>query len=315
VISNVQFSLTILGSSSALPTSKRFPIAHLLNVNERFFLIDCGEGTQMQLRKFRSSFGKINHIFISHTHGDHVFGLPGLLSTFQLLGRKTDLHIYAPGELGILLDFYRKNFGEDLTYRIILHSLGYKRPHVIFSDKQVEVMSFPLKHRVPACGFLFREKPALLNLRKESMDIYKPGIEEIKEIKAGSDLTLHSGTVIPNSELTLPPWLTRSYAYCSDTAYYPEIAAICKDVDLLYHEATFSSEDQQLAEQTMHSTSADAARIAILANAKKLLIGHFSSRYKSIDPLLIQAKTLFPDTIAVNDGDNFTIERQRAVSH
>lgn len=311
----MQFSLTILGSSSALPTSKRFPTAHLLNVSERFFLIDCGEGTQMQLRKFKTRFGKISHIFISHTHGDHVFGLPGLFSSFQLLGRKTDLHVYAPGDLSNLIEFYKKNFGENLDYRIILHALGYKRPHIVYSDKQVEVTSFPLKHRVPACGFLFREVPGLLNLKKDAMDLYKPGIAEINAIKKGDDLTLHSGTIIPNNELTLAPWKTRSYAYCSDTGYYPEISGIIKDVDLLYHEATFSSDNEVLAMETMHSTSEQAAQIAKMAGAKRLLIGHFSSRYKTIDPLIDEAKAIFPDTTGVNDGDVFEVERLRAASH
>ena len=311
----MQFSLTILGSSSALPTSKRFPTAHLLNVNERFFLIDCGEGTQMQLRKFKTRLGKINRIFISHTHGDHVFGLFGLFSTFQLLGRKIDLHIHAPGEIKALIDFYTANFGGNLDYRIILHNLGFKHPMVIYSDSQVEVTSFPLKHRVPACGFLFREMPALLNLRKEAMDIYKPGIAEINDIKKGNDLVLHNGMIIPNHELTLPPWKTRSYAYCSDTGFYPGISEIVKNVDLLYHEATFSMDDETIATETMHSTSLHAASIAKMAQVEKLLIGHFSSRYKNTDLIIEEAKTVFPETFGVNDGDIFEVDRVRSGSH
>ena len=310
----MQFSLTILGSSSALPTSKRFPTAHLLNVNERFFLIDCGEGAQMQLRKFKTRFGKINRIFISHTHGDHIFGLFGLFSTFQLLGRKLDLHIHAPGELKALIDFYTANFGENLDYRIILHSLGFKRPMLIYRDNSVEVTSFPLKHRTPTCGFLFRETPVLLNLRKEAMDIYKPGIAEIHEIKMGKNLILHSGMVIPNSELTLPPWKPRTYAYCSDTVFDPGIAEIVKGVDLLYHEATFSAADEAVARDTLHTTTTQAAYIAKMAEAKKLLIGHFSSRYKNIELIVEEAKSIFPETIGVNDGDTFIVERQRTGS-
>jgi len=307
----VRFVLTILGSSSALPTSERFPTAQLLNVNERFFLIDCGEGTQMQLRKFKIRLGKINRIFISHLHGDHIFGLFGLLSTFQLLGRKVPLHIHAPGELKNLVDFYSQNFGENLSFTIILYPLNFKHPELIFKDKAVEVTSFPLKHRVPACGFVFRETPALLNLRKEALDIYKFGIEEIGLLKQGGDASLHDGTVVPNKELTLPPWKQRSYAYCSDTGFDPSIAGYIRGVDLLYHEATFSQTDEQLANETMHSTNVQAAKIAQLAEVKKLVIGHFSSRYKTIDDLVEQAREIFPGTYGVNDGDIFEVQRVR----
>lgn len=307
----MRFALTILGSSSALPTSERFPTAQLLNVNERFFLIDCGEGTQMQLRKFKTRLGKINRIFISHVHGDHVFGLFGLLSTFQLLGRKVPLHIHAPGELKDLIEFYTLNFGAGMDYRIILYPLGFRRPMCIFKDKAVEVTSFPLKHRVPACGFIFRETPALLNLRKEAMDIYKFGIEDIGLIKQGKDITLQNGRIIPNKELTFPPWKQRSYAYCSDTGFDPSVADYFRGVDLLYHEATFSHEDEPLAMETMHSTSVHAAKTAALAQAGKLLIGHFSSRYKNINDLVDQARNIFPETYGVNDGDIFEVERVR----
>ncbi len=305
------FSLTILGSSSALPTSKRFPTAHLLNVNERFFLIDCGEGTQIQLRKFRAHLGRINHIFISHNHGDHIFGLFGLLSSFQLLGRKTDLHIHGPGDLNELIRFYRKNFAQAGDFNIIMHSVGHKAPTVIFDDERVTVTAFPLKHRVPTTGFLFREKPVDLNLRKEALDIYKPLIAQVVAIKKGDDLVLSDGTVVPNKELTLPPWKTRSYAYCSDTVYDPDILEVIKETDLLYHEATFMNSEQLLAQQTLHSTAEQAATIAKAAGVSKLLLGHFSSRYKNLDQLLDEARAVFPDVFLVNDGDVFEVERQR----
>lgn len=307
----MKFSLTILGSSSAMPTTKRFPTAHLLNVNERFFLIDCGEGTQLQLRRFKLGFAKINRIFISHIHGDHVFGLFGLLSSLQLLGRKSELHIHGPGEIRELVKFYQKYFGTEQSYRIYVHPLGYTRKMMIFEDERLEVFSFPLKHRVPACGFLFREKPSELNLKKEAIDIHKPGIEYIRKIKKGEDFVNPQGVVVPNCELTLPPWKQRSYAYCSDTSFCPELADILKDVDLLYHESTFATEDEELASATGHSTSAQAARIALECNARKLVIGHFSSRYKSTDNLLGQAREIFANTFAASDGDEYVVERTR----
>jgi ribonuclease Z len=307
----VVFSLTILGSSSALPTSKRYPTAHLLNVNERFFLIDCGEGTQIQLRKFQLRFGKINHIFISHMHGDHIFGIFGLISSFQLLGREKDLHIYAPGKFRDIISFYEKNFAREQKFRIIVHPLGYKRKKLIYKDKWLEVFSFPLNHRIPTCGFLFKEFPQDLNLKKEAIARYKPGLEDIVKIKKGKDYLMPDGTVIPNSELTLPPWKIRKYAYCSDTAYDESIIETIEGTDLLYHEATFSSEDEALAAQSSHSTSAQAATIAKLSGSHKLLLGHFSSRYKEVDFLAEEAVKIFPETVIVNDGDIFTVDRVR----
>lgn len=309
------FSLKILGSSSALPTSKRFPTAHLLNVNERFFLIDCGEGTQIQFRKHRVGFGKLNHIFISHGHGDHVFGLFGLFSSFQLLGRKADLHIYGPEDIRVLLDFYRNHYAAEGEFSIIFHPVGHRRVQKIFENKSVEVFSIPLKHRSPTTGFIFREIPPDLNLRKDALDIYKPSIEEVVQIKKGADLVLHSGEVIPSSELTLPPWKTRSYAYISDTAYTEKIVEHIMGIDLLYHEATFEQADVELARQTFHSTSVQAAKIAAAAGAGKLLIGHFSSRYKSVSKMEEEARSVFPDTKAVEDGEVFVVERERAKMH
>jgi len=294
-----------------MPTTKRFPTAHLLNVNERFFLIDCGEGTQIQLRRYKLGFAKINRVFISHIHGDHVFGLFGLLSSFQLLGRKNELHIHGPGEIMEVVKFYEKYFGTEQSYRIKVHPLGYSRKMMIFEDERMEVFSFPLKHRVPTCGFLFREKASELNLKKEAIDKYKPGIEDIHKIKCGEDLVLENGSSIPNSELTLSPWKTRSYAYCSDTSFEPQLAEYLQEVDLMYHESTFSKEDEELANLTGHSSSVQAALVARACNAGRLLIGHFSSRYKSPEILMNEAKEIFPETIAVNDGDVFEVERKR----
>jgi ribonuclease Z len=307
----IPFTLTILGSSSALPTSKRFPPAHLLNVNERFFLIDCGEGTQIQLRRYKFRFGKVNHIFISHIHGDHLFGLFGLLSSFQLMGRDKDLHLYAPGELRDIVGFYEKHFSHEHKFRIIVHPLGYRRKKLIYTDDWLEVYSIPLKHRIPACGFLFRELPQELNIIKESIDRYKPSLEQIVAIKRGMDLVCADGTVVPSSELTYPPWKTRSYAYLSDTAYNPSMAKTLENPDLLFHESTFSHADESLALQTYHSTSVQAAKLAKMAGAGKLLLGHFSSRYKEVEFLAGEAREFFPETYIVNDGDVFQVERVR----
>jgi len=294
-----------------MPTTKRFPAAHLLNVNERFFLIDCGEGTQIQLRRFKLGFAKINRVFISHIHGDHVFGLFGLFSSFQLLGRKNELHIHGPGEIRELVKFYEKYFGTEQSYRITVHPLGYTRKMLIFEDERLEVFSFPLQHRVPTCGFLFTEKYGELNLKKQAIDKYKPGIENIHLIKKGGDLVLNDGTVIPNSSLTLPSWKRRSYAYCSDTIYEPELSEILQKVDLLYHEATFAHGDEELAKKTMHSTTSQAAQIALASGAGKLLMGHFSARYKTHENLETEARSVFPESYAVNDGDVFEVKRVR----
>jgi ribonuclease Z len=290
------FELTVLGSSSALPTSTKFPSAHVLNVQERFFLIDCGEGTQMQLRKAKIKFGRINHLFISHLHGDHVFGLFGLLSTYNLLGRKSDFHIYSSPEIQKIVDFYIEKFAQDNSFKIIVHPLKHRNFQQIFEDKVVEVSAFPLKHRVLSYGFLFREKPRQLNLRKDCIERYSLSVQQIIKIKRGEDVQNSEGFLIPNNELTIPGYKPRSFAYCSDTAVYEKIVTYIEDLDLLYHEATFLDADKKLAKLTGHSTALQAARIAEKARVAKLLIGHFSSRYKSKDELVNEARSLFPET-------------------
>jgi ribonuclease Z len=307
----VNFSLTILGSSSALPTSKRFPTAHLLNVNERFFLIDCGEGTQIQLRKYKVKFSRINHIFISHMHGDHLFGLFGLLSSFNLLGRKTDLHIFGPSELKTVIDFFLIHFSHSMVYKIILHEVDHKKKQLLFENRNLEVFSFPLKHRIPATGFLFIEKDVELNLNKSAVAKYKPGVSDLAEIKKGHDLELENGKIIPNKDLTLNRWKRRSYAFCSDTAFYPPIIEILKGVDLLYHEATFAESDASLASETLHSTAKQAAQIAKMSKVSRLLIGHYSNRYKNTSILLNEAKEIFENSFAVAEGDVYDVERYR----
>ncbi len=305
------FDVTILGSSSALPTSKRFPAAQLLNANERFFLIDCGEGTQMQLRRFKVRFGKISHIFISHIHGDHTFGLFGILSSFSLLGRNSVLHIYGPSALKEILAVHFKAFGIHLPYPVEIHPVNNEREEILYEDKTITVQSVPLKHRVPVCGFIFREKPRPLNLIKERIQKYRIPVRDLARIQQGADFITEDGTIISNRELTLPPYNQRSYAYFTDTVYIPENRQLLHDIDLLYHEATFEARESELARITGHSTTIQAAELAKNAGVKKLLLGHFSARYKDVSPLLDEARKIFPNTIAVEDGDHFNIPAGR----
>jgi len=305
----VTFSVTILGSSSALPTSQRFPSAHVLNAHERLFLIDCGEGTQMQLRKYKQKLSRIERIFISHLHGDHVLGLIGLLSTLNLLGRKAPLTLYAHAQFEPIFQQNLKFFINDLKYDIAFVPISNsKQKSVLFEDDQLIIETFPLKHRIPCNGFIFREKAKELNIKKPLIEKHSIPLSEIVKIKQGEDFTLPTGEVILNSELTYLASTPRSYAYCSDTMFFSKLAEYVNGVDLLYHEATFGSEMAKLAKQTGHSTAADAAKIAALANAKKLVIGHFSSRYKNVAPLLSEAQQIFPNTYAATEGDIFKIE-------
>src|ERR1035437_6957213 len=284
--------LTVLGSSSALPTSGRFPSAHVLNAHERLFLIDCGEGTQMQLRKGRIRFAKINHIFISHLHGDHVFGLYGLLSTFSLMGRENPIHLYAPADYDRILRSHLADFDINLSFEIDFVPLSGNDQIKVLDDKYITVTSFPLKHRVPAFGFLFREKISDRKIIKDCIDKYQIPLVRIAAIKKGEDFITQDGTVIKNEQLTLPPSEPLSYAYCSDTKYFKRLAHFVKDVNVLYHEATFDMTKDDLAKMTGHSTTADAAKSALDANARTLIIGHFSSRYKDINPLVEEARTI-----------------------
>ena len=299
--------LTILGSSSALPTSERYPPAHVLNVHERLYLIDCGEGTQLQLRKNRIRFTKINHVFISHLHGDHVFGIYGLLSTMNLMGRKIPLYIYAPGNYDIVLNSHLRDFDIELGFEIKFISLKNKNPEIILDNKHLTVTSFPLVHRIPSFGFLFREKPKDRNIIKECIDKYNIPISCIQAIKKGEDFVTSDGKIIKNDILTLPPAPPVSYAYCSDTRYFARLSSFVKGVTVLYHEATFSRDNQKLAKTTFHSTAYDAVVTAKNAEAQTLIIGHFSSRYKDINHLVDEAKSVFPHTFPAIDGKTYEI--------
>ncbi|MEW5844792.1 MAG: ribonuclease Z [Bacteroidota bacterium] len=306
------FSVTILGSSSALPTSKRFPSAHVLNVHERLFLIDCGEGTQIQLRKFKLPMSRINHIFLTHTHGDHVLGIFGLISTYNLLGRKTDLHVYGLADFEEILFKNIEYFTDQMAFKVIYHVVDPFKVEHIYTDKHVVVSTLPLRHRVPAVGYLFREAPKPLNIRKELIARYNLSLSEIVEIKNGSDYITPKGEVIPNSEFTYIASLPRSYAYCSDTLYSERLVGLLKNIDLLYHEATFLHTDLGLARLTGHSTAQQAATVALKANVGKLIIGHFSSRYTDEGAFLKEAQAIFPRTEIVNDGQKFTVEQKSA---
>ncbi len=305
----MSFCLTILGSSSALPTSKRFTTAQVLNVQEQFFLIDCGEGTQIQLRKNKIHILKINHIFISHLHGDHYFGLIGLLSTFQLYNRQNDLTIYSFGGLESLLNKQIQSL--NITYKLIFKYLSNKSLEKIYENKRIVVKSIPLKHRISTCGFIFEEQKKELNIKKELIEVYNLSIKDIVRIKKGEDFILDDEKIIKNSELTLKPVKARSYAYCSDTMYTDEIIPYIKNIDLLFHEATFLEKHKELANKSKHSTAQQAANIAKKANVKKLLIGHFSSRYKNIELIENEAKIIFSNTIAVKDNDKFCVEKSK----
>ncbi len=305
------FELTILGSSSAVPTSKRNLTAHVLNVHERFFLIDCGEGTQIQIRKNKIRFGKINHIFISHLHGDHIFGLFGLISTFNLLDRDKDLHIYAHSELENILNRHIEYFERTLSYKIVYHHLNARKNEIIYEDDKLIVETIPLKHRIPTCGFKFLEKPHLRSLKKNIVQDLQIPVSKIQGIREGEDYINRDNELIENSKLTLPPYKARSYAYCTDTMCSNKIIPMIQDVDLLFHEATFANELKQQAKKTYHSTSVDAANIAKKANAGKLIIGHFSARYKDVEPLVKEAQEIFINTFSAEDGEKHTIELSR----
>ena len=303
----MSFELTILGSNSALPTSNRYPTAQVLEVLGRCFLIDCGEGTQIQLRRSKINFSKIQHIFISHLHGDHYYGLIGLISTMNLMGIKTDLHIYSHSELKNLIQPQLDFINAEMTVKPVFHPLNFKKPQTILDTKKVEVISFPVKHSIPTCGFLFREKPKPANIKKELIDVYNIPITEIKKIKNGADFITDEGQIIPNEQLILPPPKPKSYAFCTDTAFHPPLAEIINGVDLLYHEATFLEKLKALAEKTLHSTAKQAAEMAKLSNVDKLLIGHFSARFKKVTLFEEEAREVFENTEAVIEGNKYII--------
>lgn len=297
-----KFDIHILGCGSALPTTRHQATSQVLNIREKLFMIDCGEGAQVQFRRAKLKFSRLNHIFISHLHGDHCFGLMGLISTFGMLERTADLHIHAHADLQRLLEPQLEFFCKGMPYQVVFHPFNPGERTVIYDDRSISVETIPLRHRLPTCGFLFREKPTPNHIRRDMIDFYGIPICMMNRIKNGEDYTLEDGRVIPNSELTTPSDPPRAYAYCSDTVYLPRIAAQVAGVDLLFHEATFTESEAVRAKQTLHSTAAQAARIAKDAQVKRLLIGHFSARYEDEKALLEEAQAIFPDTLAADEG-------------
>ena len=319
----MEFSFLTMGTASALPTANRYPSAHILTVRERLFLIDCGEGAQMQMRKFGISFAKIDDIFISHLHGDHLFGLFGLLSTMAMSGRTGDLRIYAPGGFEMILSFFMEQFGEGIKYNIIFNPIKCKEPVQIYDSRQLEVFAFPLVHRGETYGFLFKEKAPQLNVHKHLIGAYKLSLYEIARLKEGSDVVrkvtfadddgseVEYEETLKNREFTYLPYKPRSFAYCTDTLPFKRLAGWIKGADMVYHDSTYTKEYEELAKSTFHSTSCAAACCAKEAGAKKLVLGHYSSRYKSLETMLEEAKEVFPATELAKEGAKFEIELEK----
>ena len=297
----MKFELTILGCGGAIPTLERKPTSQYLNIQDRHFLIDCGEGTQIQLRKFKCKFSKIDHIFISHLHGDHFLGIFGYLSSLNLLGRKNDIHIYAPENLNNLLEVHNSVSGKNFNFNIVFHPLNFSKLKRIYYDKIMEVFSFPVKHSVPTCGFLFKEKSTDRRMIKEKIKELELNIESIKKFKNSENCEVN-GVLIDYNDVTTQGNQPRTYAYCADSQYDENIISYLENVDLIYHESTFLESKMDKAIKTKHSTAKQAATIALKANAKQLIIGHFSARYDNPDQFLEEAKVVFNQTITAYDG-------------
>jgi ribonuclease Z len=302
------FKLQILGSGSALPVLHRNPSAQYLNVLERHILIDCGEGTQLQFQKFKIKANKIDHILISHLHGDHYLGLMGFLSSMHLLGRTEKLNLYAPSELKDIIFSQIKASKTYLNYDINFVALEKNESECIFEDNCIEIHTIPLQHRVYCNGFLIKEKTKPRRIDKELVDKMAIPVAWMHRLVKGEDWVLDNGNIIKNEEVTLPPHPSRSYAYCSDTIYSEKIIPLINQVNLLYHEATFLNNLEPRAKKTFHSTAQQAALIAQKANVKRLILGHFSARYRDVSAFETEAAVNFRNVTAVNDGDIFDVE-------
>lgn len=296
------FDLNILGCGSALPTTRHNASSQVINLRDKLYMIDCGEGTQLQMRKMKIKFSRLNHIFISHLHGDHSLGLPGLVSTLGMLGRMGDLFIYGPAEVGEYVQVIAKLFCQGSPFQMKFQAVDTNNYNLVMEDRSVSVYSLPMKHRVPCCGYLFVEKERSPHIIREMIDFYKIPISKIELIKQGADFVTEEGEVIPNKILTRPAEPAKRYAYCSDTAFFPKIIPYIEGVDLLYHEATFLEADSARAYETFHSTTKQAASIARDAQVKKLLIGHYSARYIDLLPLEKEARSIFHNTLLANEG-------------
>jgi len=305
------FSVTILGNSSAKPTPTAHPSAQVVNLNEQYYLVDAGEGVQQQLIRRGINPLRLRAVFISHLHGDHCFGLFPLISTLGLMGKRTPLDVYAPAPMGEILDYHLRYFDSELPYEVKWHEVRTTEHRIIMENSTLEVWSVPLRHRVPTAGFHFKEKQPGLNVDKFKIERYGLTIAQIVAAKRGEDITLSDGRVIPNSELTYIPYKARSYAYLSDTAYSAKAAKRVMGVDLLYHETTYAKSDEQWAKGRGHATTTEAAKVALKAEAGRLIIGHFSSRYKDREALVEECREIFANTDLAAEGETFTIEERR----
>jgi len=304
----MSLKLTILGCHSATPRVNAHPTSQFLEIKNHNFLIDCGEGTQVQLRKYGIKFSKIKHIFISHLHGDHIYGLVGLISTFSLLNRESELHIYAPKGLKEIITLQLKLSNSWTHYPLLFHELTSTKSELIFEDEKVEVHTIPLNHRIYTNGFLFKEKLGERKLNMNAINNCKEiEICDYQNLKNGRDFKLQNGTVLKNEILTLEPLDPISYAFCSDTSYFPEIIPIIKNINCLYHETTFLNDREELAAKTKHSTASQAASIAKQANVKQLIIGHYSGRYKNIDDFKTEAQKIYKNTLLAEASKVFEI--------
>ena len=301
------FRVHILGCGSALPTLKHFPTSQVVEVRGKLFLVDCGEGTQIQLRRSHLRFTKISAVFISHLHGDHCFGLMGMLSSFGLLGRTAKLSIYGPAALGDILHQQMAAFCRDFDYEVEFIAVDTTVQQVIYEGRSLTIETIPLEHRLPCCGYMFREKPTLSHIRRDVADFYQIPVSHFNLIKGGADWTTEDGEVVPNSRLTLPADPVRSYAYCSDTRYMPKLHESLQGVNTLYHECTYSEDDLLRAEKYYHSTARQAALVARDAGVGKLLLGHYSSRYEDEQVLLDEAQKVFPNSRLTSEMDVFDV--------
>lgn len=304
----LKFEVTILGCGSALPTTKHHQTSQVINFRDKLFMIDCGEGAQLQFRKAKLKFSRLGHIFISHLHGDHCFGLIGIISTFAMLGRTADLYIHCPVGLKDLMMPWINFFCRENPFKVEFVEFNTKEAAVIYDDKSLTVSTIPLKHRMPCAGFLFQEKEGSHSINKDKLDFYEVPTYEINRLRAGFDYITLDGQVIPNSVLTFAPPKPRSYAYCSDTAYYESVIDRVKGVDLLFHEATFANSEELRAKQTQHSTAQQAATIALKAGVGRLVIGHFSARYPNEEQLREEALKVFPNVEVAEEMKTFSIE-------
>ena len=304
----MSIAVTILGNSSAKPTPTGHPSAQVVNINEQLFLVDAGEGVQRQMARCGISALKLRAVFISHLHGDHLYGLFPLLSTLGLYGRRTTLRVYAPRPFGDMLEAFLRLCEGDLPYQVEWVEVDTTKNQIIFENDTTEVWSLPLRHRVPTAGYLFRQKEPPLNVKKYAIERYDLTVPQIVQAKRGEDVALESGEVLANADITYRPYGTLSYAYCSDTNYSARLAKMVEGVDMLYHEATYAAEERKLAKERGHATTADAAKVAQMAGAGRLLIGHFSARYKDLEVLLAQSREIFPATDIARERETFIIE-------